>query len=907
MAPPVSPSVRRRLSAPAGFNTLVGDQTKVFVSPIVGLRRLSGSSLITPSASARRYGRPSSDTDAPPRLRRPSVPRRSSRDSTPQPATPPPRDPTPTREATPTKHVEANRFAMSRLTPRAQCTGSAEQAAAHCAVVGAAITAAAAGARKVSQGAAAAVAAMAAAVIRRDERIAAVCCVAAAAARQATDRAAQERAAARVAMERTDAASAVLRCIAAAAAASTSSSAAVLAASERTWVSAAALPCLAGVVAASRAAASRGERRALAAVHCVASAAAIAATELSNARRRQFVSATGAVLPAVAAAVAGAACGRRSVLGKETRNVATAAALSAAAAVSAQLQRPERPDCALAPAAAVVAVAAAAAVSAVPDRVLAPAATVIAAAAAAAVAEGRAGPAPDPLRFRQRRVHQCAMSSHAAVAAVAVTALAAAAHEPPPPPPQQRPQRRRSQSVSVSRSALCAALPLELLQCSSCKRERATMECPDCGPQHILCLQCSVTVHEATAGHKPRRLLRDKVLAMVGPEATAAACAAASAAADTSRREAAAEQKPARRRSNSLPAERREIGFDPRLRKCSGSLPRARPGVPPHQGFARRAAAVATLARLRLPGAGHPALLQPADGDEERRILDAFAENGLEDGVAGAKVRSVQPPDELLQPFLAQAKKAEENGGRCLLVFHGIGGCPPTDHVVGQIASKGMDPAKCRSAVFGKGAYVATTGSKAKMYAVNGKWDSAGAEKHTLPVRVLVLLVALSEPVEVGTLGEAHSGVTADSSTGAPTQFCIPTGREQQLLVTHVIDLTGQEAPARRSRSAARDSAPKRSSSRPQLREGGTVTGAAPCIVPEHTQPHRRRPSRPQTADHPRPQPASRVTAMLASELAGRRDVERQEDDLYYSLQHKQRLQRIEAGLCEKRRAAGQR
>eukprot|EP01062_Namystynia_karyoxenos_P007563 TRINITY_DN12659_c0_g1_i2.p1 TRINITY_DN12659_c0_g1~~TRINITY_DN12659_c0_g1_i2.p1 ORF type:complete len:804 (+),score=230.00 TRINITY_DN12659_c0_g1_i2:71-2413(+) len=216
--------------------------------------------------------------------------------------------------------------------------------------------------------------------------------------------------------------------------------------------------------------------------------------------------------------------------------------------------------------------------------------------------------------------------------------------------------------------------------------------------------------------------------------------------------------------------------------------------APPHQGTARRALAAVALSRIKAMEESPPAegeLLRPVSALDAETVLSAFAESGLDGPPPGSSVRQVLPPAPLLRSFLQAAREAEQRGGRCLAVFHGVAGCAPTPEVLEAMVQGGLDPSRCRSAIFGKGAYVATTGAKAHMYAVNGKRQ----EKHGLPLQIFVLLLALKEGVEVGQLGLEHDAITADS-TSAPTQFCIPRGCEGQLLATHLITIDADPAGA---------------------------------------------------------------------------------------------------------------
>eukprot|EP01062_Namystynia_karyoxenos_P052363 TRINITY_DN4188_c3_g1_i1.p1 TRINITY_DN4188_c3_g1~~TRINITY_DN4188_c3_g1_i1.p1 ORF type:complete len:490 (+),score=138.65 TRINITY_DN4188_c3_g1_i1:221-1471(+) len=281
----------------------------------------------------------------------------------------------------------------------------------------------------------------------------------------------------------------------------------------------------------------------------------------------------------------------------------------------------------------------------------------------------------------------------------------------------------------------------------------------------------------------------------------------------------------------------------------SGALSPAPP--PQHQGPARRALAAAALSQAREAAAASgpaPPPLCPAPPEEAAAVLGAFAEGGLADGAraewgSGVHVQRAQPPGELLRPFLALARDAEAGRGRCLIVFHGVSGCAPTPGVIAELVATGLDPGRCRCAVYGKGAYVATTGAKAKMYAANGKWDHrTWEEKHGLPLHVLVLLLALGEGAEVGTMGIEHPGITTDS-TAAPTQFCIPRGSERRLLLTHIITIEAPAAPRRRPQTPPPR---RRPSTPPPQRPARTPTQsarepscgdregrrAAPCVLP---------------------------------------------------------------------------
>eukprot|EP01065_Artemidia_motanka_P013488 TRINITY_DN1748_c1_g2_i1.p1 TRINITY_DN1748_c1_g2~~TRINITY_DN1748_c1_g2_i1.p1 ORF type:complete len:550 (+),score=112.52 TRINITY_DN1748_c1_g2_i1:61-1710(+) len=224
--------------------------------------------------------------------------------------------------------------------------------------------------------------------------------------------------------------------------------------------------------------------------------------------------------------------------------------------------------------------------------------------------------------------------------------------------------------------------------------------------------------------------------------------------------------------------------------------------APRHAGVCRRSLAMSTLQSVRSraakeaeqEAAAPAARFEPLDCDstESQTVISAFLEDGGFDAPAGLHVSRVSNPA-LTRRFLAAAQEARSQGGRGVVaVFHGVTGSAPTQHVLSEITRRGLDPVRCKSALFGRGAYVATSGQKAKMYAMNSKYEylpnGEVRERHSLPVQVLVLLLALRSTAEIGTHGKEHADVTSDS-VAVPTQYCIPPRQADALLITHVIEV----------------------------------------------------------------------------------------------------------------------
>jgi len=183
-----------------------------------------------------------------------------------------------------------------------------------------------------------------------------------------------------------------------------------------------------------------------------------------------------------------------------------------------------------------------------------------------------------------------------------------------------------------------------------------------------------------------------------------------------------------------------------------------------------------------------PSVLVPVSDAEAETVTAAFLEDGLENHPSGVRVGSVRRVAPDLEHHSALLKAT---GQRHTLVaaFHGVTTVPDAK-TVERIASGGLDPKKCRSARYGKGAYVATNGAKAHMYAASSKWDRRHGQsklKHSLPL--VVFAGVLSVPLfREGAKGVEHSYITADSLK-YPTQFCVPSELPHNLVLTHVLYL----------------------------------------------------------------------------------------------------------------------
>eukprot|EP01062_Namystynia_karyoxenos_P057339 TRINITY_DN4835_c0_g1_i1.p1 TRINITY_DN4835_c0_g1~~TRINITY_DN4835_c0_g1_i1.p1 ORF type:complete len:1016 (+),score=200.44 TRINITY_DN4835_c0_g1_i1:78-3050(+) len=198
-----------------------------------------------------------------------------------------------------------------------------------------------------------------------------------------------------------------------------------------------------------------------------------------------------------------------------------------------------------------------------------------------------------------------------------------------------------------------------------------------------------------------------------------------------------------------------------------------------------------SLQLLQQAAGGDEQLLVPLDGAAADEVYTAFSEDGLGETVRAelVGVQRAVPPHQRVRDFLAAADADAALGRRPRVTFHGVTQ-EPTPELVAGIVRAGFDPKRCKSAMFGKGAYVAAGGLKARMYALGGKYDrrhGARVERHQRPLIVLACLLAPGD-FALGEKGVEHSCVTADSLT-QPTQYCIPSGQEHRLLVTHVITL----------------------------------------------------------------------------------------------------------------------
>eukprot|EP01062_Namystynia_karyoxenos_P010722 TRINITY_DN1381_c0_g1_i1.p1 TRINITY_DN1381_c0_g1~~TRINITY_DN1381_c0_g1_i1.p1 ORF type:complete len:688 (+),score=169.66 TRINITY_DN1381_c0_g1_i1:284-2065(+) len=196
-------------------------------------------------------------------------------------------------------------------------------------------------------------------------------------------------------------------------------------------------------------------------------------------------------------------------------------------------------------------------------------------------------------------------------------------------------------------------------------------------------------------------------------------------------------------------------------------------------------------------------------GDAERELVqEAFFEDGLHSDEVLPRVQSVVRiscgPDRA-RDFVDAAEESASTLP-CKATFHGLTSTP-TAELVRAMAERGLDARRCKSALFGKGAYVAAGGAKALMYAELARWDrkrtlecgGAPAFRHPLPLRVLVMLLAPGH-LRVGEKGVEHSCVTTDSLK-APTQYCVPERHSHRLLPTHVITIE----PPQLQRAAAAD------------------------------------------------------------------------------------------------------
>lgn len=178
------------------------------------------------------------------------------------------------------------------------------------------------------------------------------------------------------------------------------------------------------------------------------------------------------------------------------------------------------------------------------------------------------------------------------------------------------------------------------------------------------------------------------------------------------------------------------------------------------------------------------------ESDSLELVCDAFIEDGLHPCVRDdvSRVNRVRHPRSRVSEFLA-VFDAEKQPARVRAMFHGLT-VEPRPETVARVSLEGLDPRKCKAAMFGKGAYVAAAGAKARMYALNAKYDRRHGqciELHQEPLCILVGLLIAGDYI-IGERGEGHSCVTADS-INSPTQFCVPVGLEKRMLITHVIGL----------------------------------------------------------------------------------------------------------------------
>eukprot|EP00756_Hemistasia_phaeocysticola_P017388 Hpha_TRINITY_DN15534_c0_g3::TRINITY_DN15534_c0_g3_i1::g.106519::m.106519 len=203
--------------------------------------------------------------------------------------------------------------------------------------------------------------------------------------------------------------------------------------------------------------------------------------------------------------------------------------------------------------------------------------------------------------------------------------------------------------------------------------------------------------------------------------------------------------------------------------------------------------------------------LEPLEpGEDERDLVErAFTEDGLHSSDILPRVLQIERVrwSRRRAREFAAAVSVDESPAPCRTTFHGLTNTP-TMQLVSSVAELGLDAKKCKSAMFGKGAYVAAGGAKALMYAECARWDRKRALEgggpaftHALPLRVFVFLLAPGDIIK-GDKGEVHECVTTDSLK-APTQYCVPEGLEHRLLPTHVLTIN-TSAPGNRTASPAR-------------------------------------------------------------------------------------------------------
>lgn len=225
------------------------------------------------------------------------------------------------------------------------------------------------------------------------------------------------------------------------------------------------------------------------------------------------------------------------------------------------------------------------------------------------------------------------------------------------------------------------------------------------------------------------------------------------------------------------------------------------------------------LRSLQLPEAGDDdsdppgaVLLEACEAADAEHVIAAFCEDGIGDTQEGRvlSVERARYPPARVRDFLAAV---DGDPAPPCAAFHGIT-AEPTPERVSAIVATGLDPRRCRSALFGKGAYVAASGLKARMYASGAQFErrhggSTLVERHALPLKVLAALLAHGArpgDVVVGEKGKEHCVVTADSAKN-PTQFCIPLGLAHRLIITHVI--TVEPAPPQRRKDSSAAASPQ--------------------------------------------------------------------------------------------------
>eukprot|EP01062_Namystynia_karyoxenos_P001368 TRINITY_DN10467_c0_g2_i9.p1 TRINITY_DN10467_c0_g2~~TRINITY_DN10467_c0_g2_i9.p1 ORF type:complete len:988 (+),score=159.51 TRINITY_DN10467_c0_g2_i9:104-3067(+) len=193
---------------------------------------------------------------------------------------------------------------------------------------------------------------------------------------------------------------------------------------------------------------------------------------------------------------------------------------------------------------------------------------------------------------------------------------------------------------------------------------------------------------------------------------------------------------------------------------------------------------------------GDSARLVPTTEEEAALVIRAFMEGGLAERPGNFTVTSVERVAVITaeQGRAAAFLEAAQDGTqqRPVAAFHGITAAP-TRARIKEMVAEGLNPKKCKSAMFGVGAYIATNGAKAYMYAFNGKWDRRGggvSERHSLPLVVLAGVLCPGT-FQIGQHSVQHGCVTADSLR-EPTQFCVPSGQEHRLALTHVLTLQAE-------------------------------------------------------------------------------------------------------------------